>query len=698
MSPRPAAAMIDRPAGRPGPPRGSKPLHRPFIVVAAVALAACQPRVRRPPGDEAPYPPIDLAAVDRAAEPCEDFYQYACGRWIAETAVPADRTSFVRAASEVEERDARLLRRILDDARAGKVDPQDRYGRKAGDFYAACMEEADVDARGRAELQAEWARLDAIGDRGGLADELARLAAMGVAVPYTVRALVDPEDPRRAVLALEADGLGLPRPALYLADGPDGAALRERYAGHVKKELALAGVPPAEIDALAAGAVALEHALAAARRPRGEAPVRVERAGLQTLAPGFPWERLLRTLGGGGRARILVPEPGFAAGLGRVFLEAPLDRWKAYLRWRLAETLADERALPAPMVEERLRFLGLLAPSPAEPRARWKHCVDVTGRTFGVVLGRSFGRRHLGPGGRERAERIAAAVSGGLGAALDGAPWADRATRERAARKLERVERLVGYPDAAGQDHEKLRVTRTSWLRNVLSARRFAVAREVARAERPVDRAEWLVSPLAPAPGYAADRNALHVPAGALQPPGWIRDAPDPVTYGSLGVDVGRALVGAIDGEGRRHGPEGEVAAWWSAEAARRYDEGAACVDEQYAAFRAETGGPPPDGDVRASNLADLAAVRAAYEAMEAARVAGQETSKHLGFGPDQQFFLAYAQSLCTVSVVEAGAGEVPARFRVNGPLSNLPEFAKAFRCEAGSRMARPAATRCGVW
>jgi len=674
-------------------------LHRTFIVVsAAVALAACQPRVRRPPGDEAPYPALDLAAIDRSAEPCEDFYQYACGRWIAETAVPADRTAFARAAGEVEERNARLLRRVLEDARAGKVDPQDRFGRKAGDFYAACMEEADVDARGRAELQAEWARLEAIGDRGALADELSRLTAMGVAVPYTVRAMVDPEDARRAVLALDAGGLGLPRPELYLAGAPDAAELRERYAGHVKKELALAGVPPAEVDALAAAAVALERALAEARPARGEPGVRVERARLQTLAPGFPWERFLRTLGSGGRARIYLSEPTFAAGLGRVFLEAPLDRWKAYLRWRLAETLADERALPAPMVEERHRFLGLVSPTAAEPRPRWKHCVDATGRTFGVALGMSFGRRHLGPGGRERAERIAAAVGGGLGAALDGAPWADRATRERAARKLERLERLVGYPDAAGQEHERLRVSRTSWLRNVLSARRFAVSREVARAERPVDRAEWLVSPLAPAPGYAPDRNALHVPAGALQPPGWIRDAPDPVTYGSLGVELGRALAGAIGGEGRRRGPDGEVADWWSAEAARRFEARAACVDEQYAAFQAETGGPPAADSTRASNLADVAGLRAAYAAMKAARVAGQESSKHLGFGPDQQFFLAYAQSLCTVSVVEAGAAEVPARFRVNGPLSNLPEFAKAFRCEAGSWMARPAGARCEVW
>ena len=697
MSGRPVEAMI---ASGAGPPPGQR-LHRTSILAAALAAGltalACQPKVRRPPGDEAPYPALDLAAIDRAAEPCHDFYQYACGRWVAETPVPADRTVLVRGEGEVEERNARLLRRILDEARAGRVDAQDRFGRKAGDFYGACMEEADVDARGLAELQAEWARIDAIESRAALADELSRLTAMGIAVPYTVRADVDPADPRRAVLAFDGGGLGLPSAAQYLADEPESADLRDRYRAHVERELALAGVPPAEVEAVTRRALELERALAAARPAAGEPETRATRERLLLLAPGYPWERVLRAMGAGARTRVFLAEPTFAAAVGRLALDAPLDVWKAYLRWRLTETLAGERALPAPLVEERLRFQSLLRPVSAEPRPRWKHCVDSTARTFAPALGRAFGRRHLGAG-RERAAEIAAAVAGGLGEAIDGAPWSDRPTAARASEKLAKLEVLAGFPDAV-PDYDKLRVSKGSYLRNVLSARRFAVAREVARAERPVDRAEWLVSPLAAAPSYAPERNALCLPAGALQPPGWIREAPDAAMFGAFGTQIGRALARAVGDAGRRRGPEGEAADWWSAEAARRFEARATCVAEQYDAFRAEPGdGTGGDPRALATNLADLAGLRAGYEAMRGARN-GEEGPRVSGFTPDQQFFLAYAQSLCTTALAEVDPdGGVPASYRVNGPLSNFPEFAKAFRCGAGSSMARPAAVRCDVW
>jgi endothelin-converting enzyme/putative endopeptidase len=676
-------------------------VHRTFILAAVVA-AGCQPRVRVPAVAESSYsyPALDASAIDRTAAPCQDFYQYACGRWIAETAVPADRAIWSRGAGEAEERNARLVRAVLDDALVGKVDPQDRAGRKAGDFYAACMDDVDVEARGRAELLAEWARLDAASDRAELAGELARLAAMGVAVPWELRAGVDPEDPRRGVLAPEAAGFGLPRRELYLSDGAEAVEAREQYLDHLRRELALAGAPAAEVEGLAQDVLALERALAEARAPAADRAAGFDRAGLAALAPGFPWDQLLHAVGAGARTRVSLAEPAFAAGLARLWLEAPLDRWRAYLRWRLAEAMADERALPAAMVEERFRFQGKLALGPAEPRPRWRHCVDETARAFDLGLGTALGRRQLGAGGRERAARITAAVEGGLARAIEGAPWADRETRARAAEKLERVEALVGFPDAAGPGPEKLRVGRGTYFRNVLSARRLAVAREVARAERPVDRAEWVESPLAAAPSYAPERNSLTVPAGALQPPLWIRDAPDAVAFGSLGARIGRALADAVEAGGRRRGPDGEATDWWTADAAQRFEARAACVADQFDAFQAEAGAPADGGRERgvnlAGNLADLAGLRAAYEAMRAARGEGPGGPRLLGFTPDQQFFLAYAQSQCTVSVgVEPG---VTARFRVNGPLSNLPEFAKAFRCEPGSWMARPPAARCDVW
>jgi endothelin-converting enzyme/putative endopeptidase len=689
-------------------------VHRKIVLATALLLAldACHERVpARPAGDEQPYPPLDQAAMDRTAAPCQDFYQYACGRWATESPTPADRSQWVRGAGELEERDARLLRRILEEARAGKVESQDRFLRKAGDFYAACLEEADVEARAPAELQAEWSRLDAAESREALGEELARLEAMGLPVPFALRAEVDPQDPRRAVLALRAAGVGPLGPAPEAS--PDGGAADAgtAYAGHVRAELRLAGLPAAQLDGAVEGALALERALAAARAPAPlDPPRRLDRAGLERLAPGFPWGGLLGAVGAGRRAALTVDDPGFAVAAARLFQEAPLDQWRAYLRWRLADHLTAARATTAAMAEERFRFQAALGPAPAEPRPRWKHCAELTGRIFGFAAGTAFGRRHLGAGGREAAASLVSQVEAGLRAALDAVPWMDTATEVRAAHKLERLQLQVGFPDA-GPDYDRLRVGRGTYLRNVLSAGRFAVAAEVARAERPVDRAEWVLSPMATAPAYLAEQNALVVPAGALQPPVYDREAPLAVRFGAMGTQVGRALAEALQGTGRWRGAEGERAAWWTVEAGQRFAAAQACIAGQFQAWRAAPvpGEPPAEadpgpgaeaaaGDLAAANLAELAGLRSAFGALRAAQSRETAGPRLLGFSPDQQFFLAYAQTLCSARPAGAAADDPAARFRVNGPLSNFPPFAQAFRCGEGTPMARASAERCRAW
>lgn len=671
------------------------------LLAAALVLAACQERVRRPAGDELPFPAVEASAMDRAAAPCQDFYQYACGRWVAETPIPADRTRWVRGPGEREERDLRLLRRVLEEAAAGKVDPQERFGRKAGDFYSACMDEPDVEARGPAELQAEWARLDAISGRDELAAALARLEAMGLEVPFRVRAATDPVDPHRALLALEAGAGGLD-PALWRSAQPEAVALRAAYADHVRAALRLAGLAEGQLEAAAADAIALESALLGASAPMELQ--RLDRAALERLVPGFPWKVLLRTLGVGARTPLALPDPGLAAAAGRLFQEAPLEQWRAYLRWRLTAAMGEARAVHAAVTEEQLRFQAALGPVPGEVRPRWKHCVDLTSRAFAFVTGTAFGRRHLGIVGRERAGELVSEVTAGMQSALLGARWLDAATRTRAAQKLDRLQVQAGFPDA-GPDYERLRVGRTSFFRNVLSARRFAVAAEVARAERPVDRTEWLVGAAAPAPVYAADRNTLFVPAGALQPPVYDRDAPAAVRFGAMGAELGRAVAEALHGAGTSRGPEGEQAAWWSPQAERQFVAAEECLADQYRTYRAGPGATAAGGgDLDTGRaMAELAGLRAAWEALHASeRAQAEEPPRLLGLGADQQFFLAWAQARCT-AVAPAGAAapqldDAPVRFGVNGLLANVPAFARAFRCGERAPLARPEGGRCKAW
>ena len=649
----------------------------------ALALPGCRPKLRRPAGEETPLPAVDAAALDRSVSPCLDFYRFACGRWIDQTPVPPDQAAVVRGQGGAEERSALLLRRVLEDAAAGRVDPRQRFGRKAGDYYAACADQEDVDARGLAELQAEWARLDAIEDRSGLADELSRLEGMGIEAPFRLRAGPDPADARGSLLVIGRGGLSLPTRELYLADDGPGAEARGRLLELLRSLLSLGGDPPEQAAAEAEAVAGLERDLAAAAEGAA-APARVERPELSQLAPGLPWDRLLRGLGADRLAALELADPSFASRVAELFAEAPLETWRAYLRWRLEEAMAARRALPAALVAEWFRLQRGLSTTAVELRPRWRHCVDDTVRAFGGEVGGAFGRRHLGSAARAEAARFAAGVVRAAEERVVGESWLDAASKGRAAAALSRLSLQVGYPDAE-PDYGGLRVSRESYFRDVLAAGRFEVAREVERASAPAERGEWLLEPAASAPSYFPGRAVLAIPAGALQPPLYDREAPPAVVFGTAGVAIGRELGRALEVEGARAGADG-----WTAGSRERFEGLAACL--------ARRGEPEGDGDA-----ADLAGLRFALDAMQAARAAWPAPDrKAMGFTPEQQFFVGYAQSLCTSpgegdSVLPGGQGRGPRR-RVNGPLSDLPDFAHAFRCAEGTPMARPAADRCEVW
>lgn len=660
-----------------------------LLLLATLTALGCRPHVRRPPGDEAPFPALDTEAMDRSTSPCRDFYQFACGGWVALAAVPADRGQLELGEGELEERTARLLRKLLVEAGIGKVDPRDWFGRKAGDFYGACMEEPDVEARGLAELQAEWARIDAVDDRGVLVDELARLEAMGLEAPLRLRAEPDAQAPATALLVLAPGEPALPEAALRTAD----PALRARMGEMLRTMLLHAGRPAAEAGVDAEAALAMEAALVEGRLGPAEAAAaarlhpRTDRAALEGLAPGLAWDRLLGGIGAGGLEAVGVADPAFLARVAQLVAEAPLPDWKAYLRWRLLEAMARERALPAALVVDRFLIARELSGGPAEQRPRWKHCVEATVRAFELGVGEAFGRKHLGRGGRERAGALLAASRRALSQRVGAVPWMDPPTRVRAAAKLDRLTALVGYGEAA-PDYGALRTLRGSWFRDVLSAGRFSVAQEVARAARPVERDGWQFSPARTEPHYSPSRNALTLPAGLLQPPIDNPQAPPAVVLGALGTRIGRGLVEVLQGEGRLHDAAGRAGDWWTPAAAAAWEARAACLARQVGAEAAPGG------------LADQGGLRLAWEALRAERAVHPGDHRKLrGFTPDQQLFLGWAQTLCTVPDAAAGgSGTPPARQRVNAAVANLAEFAQAFRCKPGSPMALPDGERCDAW
>ncbi|HEY6002459.1 MAG TPA: M13 family metallopeptidase N-terminal domain-containing protein, partial [Anaeromyxobacter sp.] len=381
------------------------------VFALSAALAACTRAPPRSRAEAEASPPIDAAALDRSVDPCDDFYQFACGGWIARTEIPPDRSSWHRGFAVIREQNLQELREILEAAAGGRL-ASDPFADKLGAFWTSCMDEAAVEARGLEELRAEWARVDAVQDRAALAGALARLHAAGIFDPLRMFAGQDPKDATQVVLTISQGGLTLPDRDYYLSDQGKNPEIRRELSDHLRRMLGLAAVPPGQVEAQASGVERIERAIAASHFTRTEMrdPLRtnnrVDRSGLEKLAPDVPWARLFDDLGHPDLVAVKVTTPRFVEEVGRLFAGAPLDDWKAYLRWHLLAGMAEARALPRAFVDERFRFQSKAFTGAKELLPRWKHCVDATDEALGFALGRIYVRLHFGPEGKERTTRL----------------------------------------------------------------------------------------------------------------------------------------------------------------------------------------------------------------------------------------------------------------------------------------------------
>jgi endothelin-converting enzyme/putative endopeptidase len=684
---------------------------RRLLLLGACALAAASPACRTsaplPAPDGAPpaLPTFDASALDRTVSPCDDFYRFACGGWIAANPIPADKARWGRF-DELRKRNAADLRAILESDAVGRIDPADRYPRKVGDFYAACMDEPGIESRGLGDLRAQWAALDAVGDARSLAAQVARFHREGVPALFAFGSDQDFRDSTQVIGEVAQGGLTLPDRDYYLKDDPKTASIRAAYDAYQKKALHLAGVPLPEAEKEARAIQDLERSLAESHWTRVEMrdPVRlynrVELAGLEKAAPRFPWKAYLAEVGRPGLTAINATTPRFLERIDALVAGTPPAAWRAYLRWQLLDDMAAARALPRAFVDARFAFQSASFTGAKELEPRWEHCVRLTDRALGEALGQAYVRRHFGGDAKDRTRRLVAEIEEVMGDDLRGLGWMDDSTRAQALEKLGRIFNKIGYPDA-WRSYESVEVTRASLLVSLLSARAFEVRRDLDKIGKPVDRAEWRMTPPTVNAYYSALLNEIVFPAGILQPPFYGRTAPEPMNYGAVGMVVGHELTHGFDDAGRQFDARGNLRDWWSPAVGKEFERRAQCVVDQFAGYVAVDDVKVNGKLTLGENIADLGGVKLAFAAYRAA--AGRAPAVG-GFAPDQQFFLGEAQVWCSATRPEQSRlwaaidPHAPPEHRVNGPLSNLPEFAAAFECPAGSRMVRPPEQRCEVW
>jgi len=647
----------------------------------------------------------DRASLDPNTAACTDFYQYANGGWMAANPIPAAYSSW-GVANLLDEHNRELLHEILEAAAKNTKAPKGSSEQKVGDYYATCMDETKIEADGLKPLASELARIEKIKDQKALQDEILHLHSMVINVLFASGSTQDFKNSAEVTAEVDQGGLGLPDRDYYLKTDEKSTHIKDEYVKHVAKMFELMGDDPAKAAAETQTILALETKLAEAsmtrveRREPANVYHRMTVAQMHDLAGGFDWLTYFRTIGVPPNTDVNVTAPNFFKAMNQQLTSVPLADWQTYLRWHLINNSAG--ALSAKFVDEDFNFKGKILQGSKENLPRWKRCVAGTDRVLGEALGEVYVKKAFPPAAKERALQMVRNLEAALKSDISTLSWMSEPTRKQAIIKLDAFLNKIGYPDK-WRDYSSLQVDRSSYVANRLRAGAFAKHRDLNKIGKPVDKTEWGMSPPTVNAYYNPQINEIVFPAGILQPPFFDAEADDAFNYGGMGSVIGHEMTHGFDDQGSQFDSTGNLANWWSEADLKSFKERAQCVIDQFNNFEVEQGINENGKLVAGESIADLGGLVVAYAAFQKA-MEGKPRVTIDGFTPEQRFFLGYARGWATNMRPELKRMLVNidphplAKFRVNGPLANMPQFAAAFQCKAGDAMVREEAKRCVIW
>ncbi|HKS55965.1 MAG TPA: M13 family metallopeptidase [Steroidobacteraceae bacterium] len=647
---------------------------------------------------------VQAGDIDRKADPCVDFFQYANGKWRAANPIPASMPRWSRrwAAGEANKDQ---LREILEQAAASKAQ-RGSIEQLTGDFYAGCMNEQQANSLGAKPIAPLIAQVDAIRNAADLQKTIAALHEVQISAPFVVVADSDAHNPSVTIAQFYASALAMPDRDYYLKDDARFKEAREKYRAYLQRLFSLAGSNAAQAKAAAETVMRIETRYAQASldnvalRDPQQTDHKTTFAQLQKLAPTFDWSAFY-TATGLTQGDLNVQEPKLMQEFDRQLRETPIADWQTYLRSRVLDSAAP--SLSADFVKAEFDFREAFLNGAREMKPRWKRCAEATDALLGEALGRKYVEKYFPPEAKARMQELVKNLLLAMKATIEGLEWMSPQTKARALEKLSTFNPKIGYPDK-WKDYSKVQVRRDAYWESVLAARRFGVQDDHNMINKPTDRGRWLITPPTSDAYYNPTLNEIVFPAGILQPPAFSMQNVDAVNYGAIGVVIGHEISHGFDDQGAQYDAQGRLKNWWTDADLKKFQARGQCVVNQFENYFIEPGVHHNGKLVLGESIGDLAGAKIAYRAFHIAQQGKPAAPTIDGFTPDQQFFIAWGQFRGDelrpefARTMVQGDPHPVAKYRVIGPVSNLPEFQKAFECKAGSPMVRKPDERCEVW
>jgi len=648
---------------------------------------------------------IQTTDLDKKCDPCTDFAQYANGSWHAQNPIPAymDRWSRRWQAGE-EAKDQ--LKVILEEVSARTDWPKGSVEQLIGDYYASCMDESRTNGLGLTPAAPMLRDIQNMKTAGDLQRMILRFQELGILVPFGFGSRPDSHNPSETIADVFAGGLGLPDRDYYLKPEARFEDAREKYQLHVAKMFQLAGYDEKSAKAATETVFRMEKKLAensldnVARRDPANTDHKMSFASFTKLAPSMDWDGYFASAKIA-RSDLNVSQPDFLKEVDRQLRETPLSDWGAYLTWQFLNDSAD--ALSEEFVSEHFAFQGKYLSGAREMKPRWKRCAESTDQLLGEALGKKYVEKYFPPQAKARAQEMVRNLLAAMHDTIGGLTWMGPETKKKALEKLSTFNPKIGYPDK-WKDYSSIQLSRDSFWNNRVAALHWNVLEDDWNLiGKPTDRGRWGMTPPTSNAYYNPLLNEIVFPAAILQPPAFDVHATDAVNYGSIGVVIGHEISHGFDDQGAKFDAQGRLNDWWTPDDQKRFQEKTACVARQFEGYFIEPNIHHNGKLVLGESIGDLAGAKIAYLALQKAQAQhGAPTVD--GFTPDQQFFIAWGQWRGdeirpeTQRKMVQGDPHPIAKYRVIGPLSNLPAFADAFGCKQGSPMVRPPAERCEVW